>query len=191
LIVLALGSDTVRLVHLQERLPGISAGVLDNHLQQLTELGVVSRRRLREMPPRVEIELTESGCELFPIAGALARWGMRRVWFSPESREQVDIGTLLRILPVLLEQETRLPDGWLETIVATGNEGVRSGFLIENGRLRPSEAGVEANAAAASIEGDEAAWIAALGPARDYTQLRITGRKRFAKKILDALPGRE
>jgi DNA-binding HxlR family transcriptional regulator len=46
-------------------------------MQHMVILGLVSRQRFREMPPRVEIELTDWGRELVPIAAGLARWGMR------------------------------------------------------------------------------------------------------------------
>jgi len=75
--VLALASDPQRPVQLRRRLPGISAGVLDRHLQQMVALGLLLRSRFKEMPPRVELALTEAGCELLPIARALARWGVR------------------------------------------------------------------------------------------------------------------
>jgi hypothetical protein len=40
----------------------------------------------------------------------------------------------------------------------------------------------------ASVAGDTRAWIAALGPARDYAGLRFGGRKALARKALKALP---
>jgi DNA-binding HxlR family transcriptional regulator len=78
-IVLALAGDPQRPVQLRHRLPGISAGVLDRHLQQMVTLGLLLRRRFKEMPPRVEISLTEAGRELLPIADALARWGVKHM----------------------------------------------------------------------------------------------------------------
>jgi DNA-binding HxlR family transcriptional regulator len=76
LIALALVRRPQRPVELRRRLPGgISAGVLDRHLQQMVALGLLLRRRFKEMPPRVEFALTETGRELLPSARALARWG--------------------------------------------------------------------------------------------------------------------
>jgi DNA-binding HxlR family transcriptional regulator len=79
LIALALADDPQRPVQLQRRLPGISSGVLDRHLQQMVALGLLSRRRFKEMPPRVELALTQAGRELLPIAAALARWGVKHM----------------------------------------------------------------------------------------------------------------
>jgi DNA-binding HxlR family transcriptional regulator len=76
-IVLALAPGTTRLTHLRERLPGISTGVLARGLSHMVGLGLVTRTRFKEKPPRVELELTDAGRELIPIAEALARWGMR------------------------------------------------------------------------------------------------------------------
>ena len=80
LIALALARRPQRPVELRRRLPGgISAGVLDRHLQQMVALGLLLRRRFKEMPPRVEVALTEMGRELLPIARALARWGAKHM----------------------------------------------------------------------------------------------------------------
>jgi DNA-binding HxlR family transcriptional regulator len=74
-IALALARRPQRPVELTHRLPGISAGVLDRHLRHMLALGLLLRTRFKEMPPRVELTLTETGRELLPIARAMARWG--------------------------------------------------------------------------------------------------------------------
>jgi DNA-binding HxlR family transcriptional regulator len=78
-IVLALAGDPQRPVQLRSRLPEISAGVLDRHLQQMVGLGLLLRRRFKEMPPRVELALTDAGRELLPIADALAQWAVKHM----------------------------------------------------------------------------------------------------------------
>jgi DNA-binding HxlR family transcriptional regulator len=77
LIVAALAAEPLRLSELRVHLPGISAGVLDRHLQQMVELGLIVRERYRELPPRVEYRLSPAGGELVPVVAQLARWGMR------------------------------------------------------------------------------------------------------------------
>jgi DNA-binding HxlR family transcriptional regulator len=79
LIALALARGPKRPVELQRDLSGISSGVLDRHLQQMVALGLLLRRRFKEMPPRVELALTDVGRELLPIARALARWGAKHM----------------------------------------------------------------------------------------------------------------
>lgn len=110
-IALALAPRTLRLTHLQARLPGTSTGVLDPHVHHMTTLGLLSRQRFREIAPRVEIQLTDAGRELVPIAGALARWRVRRASSLPEDHEQVDAAALVRLLPVLSAEETILSEG--------------------------------------------------------------------------------
>jgi DNA-binding HxlR family transcriptional regulator len=201
MVVLALAPGRMRLTHLHKRLPGVSTGVLERCIQQMDALGLVSRTRFKEMPPRVELELTVAGRELLPIANALARWGMRHLWSAPRERESVDVDALLRLLPALLEEETGLPEGSVEAVVADAHPPVHRRYRMDGGRLCMSDREQDApsdpqvvpatdpeGAATARVDGDGDAWVAALGPACDYARLRITGDKRLAKRILDALP---
>jgi DNA-binding HxlR family transcriptional regulator len=212
MIALALAPGRMRLTHLHRRLPGVSTGVLERYLQQMVAFGLVRRMRFKEMPPRVELELTGAGRELLPIAEALARWGMRHLWSAPHERERVDVDAMLRLLPALLEGETCLPEGSVEAIIATDTDPpVHRMYRTDGGRLRmiervanPDDPAREENGDAdppaidpgpdrkstkkTCLEGDDDAWIAALGPTGDYERLRITGDKRLAKRILDALP---
>jgi DNA-binding HxlR family transcriptional regulator len=207
MIALALAPGRMRLSHLHNRLPGVSTGVLERYIQQMVALGLVTRTRFKEMPPRVELELTCAGRELVPIARALTRWGMRHLWSPPRERERVDLDALLRLLPALLEDETALPDGSVEAIVADTSPPVRCVYSTNGGRLRmvdglgdapaDGEGGGDAPATQAAdphdgtvtrLQGDGAAWVAALGPAVDYERLRITGDELLARRILDALP---
>ncbi|HEX3909277.1 MAG TPA: helix-turn-helix domain-containing protein [Solirubrobacteraceae bacterium] len=186
LIVLALDHETLRLNALRARLPGVSSGVLDHHLSQMTALGLLSRRRFREMPPRVEVSLTEAGSELLPIAAALARWGMRNEWPTPRGSQRACADAVLRQLPALLEEEHDLPDGILEAIVEANGERVAHRFEVAGGRLHACPGSVAG--ATTQIEGDEDAWIAALGPTHDRSRLRLAGQRRLAARILDSLP---
>lgn len=187
LIVLALEDEKLRLNSLRARLPGVSSGVLDHHLSQMISLGLLSRERFREMPPRVEVALTDAGRELLPTAAALARWGMRHEWPTPESRVHVRVDAVLRQLPALLEEISDLPDGLVEAAVAPDCDGASAShwFEISDGRLTASDA---ADDATARVQGDEAGWIAALGPGGDYSGLRFAGKRSVAKRVLDALP---
>jgi DNA-binding HxlR family transcriptional regulator len=186
LIVLALSHETLRLSVLRSRLPGVSSGVLDHHLGQMTALGLLSRQRYREMPPRVEVSLTEAGSELLPIAAALARWGMRHEWPPPPGSVYVRADAVLRQLPALLEEEDDLPNGTVEAVVGEGEERIVHWFKIAGGRLGP--ASERATKATVRIEGDDRAWIAALGPDRDYSGLNLAGRRKLAQRVLDSLP---
>jgi DNA-binding HxlR family transcriptional regulator len=193
LIVLALADGTIRLNTLRQRLPGVSSAVLDHHVRQMVALDLISRQRFREMPPRVELTLTDSGAALLPIAAALARWGMAYRWNEQAGCEHVDPDAVLCQLPALLDG-TKLPKGVLEAIIDAYDEEeepVVHCFESVDGRLQPL-AGDAAEAAAAKasarIRGDRAAWEAALGPRRDYAGLNLVGREPLARKVFDALP---
>jgi len=191
LIALELAGGPLRLRALMQQLPGSSAGVLDNHVRRMQENGLLTRSRFREMPPRVELALTRSGAELAVIAGALARWGMRNTWSEPGDGERVEVSAVLRLLPVLLAEEGALPPGTFEAVVAAAAPGAedarRHVFAVRGGSLLTHpEAGAKRPTARAT--GSEAAWVAALGPARDRTGLHLSGSRRFATALLDALP---
>ncbi|HEV7529135.1 MAG TPA: helix-turn-helix domain-containing protein [Solirubrobacteraceae bacterium] len=194
LIVLALSHDKLRLNALRTRLPGVSSGVLDHHLSQMIGAGLLSRERFREMPPRVEVVLTDRGRELLPIAASLARWGMRHEWPAPDNLEHVRADAILRQLPALLETAGRLPDGVIEAVVSDNDFGgggrrgecVRHWFEISEGRLEALDEPAEE--ATAQVQGDEAAWIAALGPGGDCSGLRFAGKRTIVKRMLDSLP---
>jgi DNA-binding HxlR family transcriptional regulator len=192
LIVLACSDDTIRLNTLRSRLPGVSSAVLDHHVRQMVALGLLSRRRFREMPPRVELSLTESGAALLPIAAALARWGMRYRWDEQHGCEHIDPDAVLCQLPALLD-EAKLPKGVLEAIIDAYDEEeepVVHRFETVDGRLQPvaGAPAVDGPKASARIQGDRAAWEAALGPRRDYAGLHLLGRKQLARQVFDALP---
>ena len=194
LIVLALASGRMRLTRLQSQLPGVSTGVLERYVQRMTAIGLVTRTRFREMPPRVEVELTDSGRELVPVAGALAQWGMRNRWSPPGQRERIDVSALLRMLPALLTPLTGVPHGCIEVMVTGTDPPVACVLHIQHGHLRMLDGAAEAFALArdgadAGVEGDEQAWIAALGPSRDFSGLRITGDERLIADVIGALPG--
>ncbi len=188
MIALQLEGQQLRLTTLQRRLPGASPGVLERYISHMAALGLINRSRFREMPPRVELALTPAGEDLLPLAHALARWGMRHMWSSPQGGERVDVDAVLRLLPVLLDGEAALPQGSIEAVV-TRDDGVQSRhlFTAEDGRLRLVEA---VPTPTAGVEGTHDGWVSALSPACDYRQLRFRGDEAFARFLLDALPDR-
>ena len=64
-------------------LPGISTEQLRSRLNRMVADGLLTRQRYREVPPRVDYELTERSRELMPVLGALARWGYDWTWSRP------------------------------------------------------------------------------------------------------------
>jgi DNA-binding HxlR family transcriptional regulator len=187
MIVLALAPGRMRLRGLQRALPGVSTGVLERYVQQMVSLGLLRRWRFKEMPPRVELELTPAGLELVPIAAALLRWGHRHVWTPARERERVDVLALLSLLPLLLE-EHQLPDGAVEAIAhGSGADPSRRIFPINEGRMGAHDEHLTKGTA--RIKGRRSAWIAALGPDRDHSRLSCSGDKRLGAAVLKALHG--
>ncbi|MFD8572635.1 winged helix-turn-helix transcriptional regulator [Streptomyces sp. NPDC057694] len=64
-----------RFVELQRRIGTVSPKVLTQRLRQMERDGLVLRTYHREVPPRVEYEITELGGSLAPLFAGLAEWG--------------------------------------------------------------------------------------------------------------------
>ena len=71
LIIRDLAAGPRRFVELQRVLPGISTEQLRSRLNRMVADGLLTRQRYREVPPRVDYELTERSRELMPVLGAL------------------------------------------------------------------------------------------------------------------------
>src|SRR5689334_4630775 len=99
LIIRDLVSGPRRFVELQRVLPGISTEQLRSRLNRMVADGLLPRQRYREVPPRVDYELTERARDLLPVVGALARWGYRWAWGPPRPGEAIDVGAILRCVP--------------------------------------------------------------------------------------------
>ncbi|XVH33012.1 winged helix-turn-helix transcriptional regulator [Haloferacaceae archaeon DSL9] len=64
-----------RFSELQKKL-GIPQTTLTDRLQELTDLGFISRKSYDEIPPRVEYTATEKTADLAPAFEYLCRWGI-------------------------------------------------------------------------------------------------------------------
>ena len=60
---------------LNQLIPAISNKVLANELKELELFGLVKRKEYKELPPRVEYQLSPAGVSLMPILHAMASWG--------------------------------------------------------------------------------------------------------------------
>src|SRR5205823_14639477 len=103
LIVRDLAAGPRRFVELQRVLPGISTEQLRSRLNRMVADGMLTRKRYREVPPRVDYELTERAAELLGVLGELARWGYEWAWSEPRSSENVDLGAIFRLAPGLVD----------------------------------------------------------------------------------------
>ena len=151
--------------------------------------GLLTRQRYREVPPRVDYELTERARELMPVLGALARWGFDWAWSAPRHGEAVDVGAVLRLAPGLLHPARSL-SGRVECIVEQPEDEEapeRRYVLVAEGgdvEILEREAG---DGAQARVAGTEQAWVRALGPDGDTSGLEVTGDRPLAEELLSGL----
>ncbi len=171
-------------------LPGISTEQLRSRLNRMVADGMLTRMRYREVPPRVDYELTERARALMPVLGELARWGYEWTWSSPRAPESVDLGAIFRLAPGLLEAA----DGTAGTVELTVSDGAPGGeaaayvVTLASATVTIEEGG--AQDADARVLGSQAAWVSAFSPLGDLLGLEITGERQLATAVLAGLaPG--
>ena len=185
LIVRDLAGGPRRFVELQRVLPGISTEQLRSRLNRMVADGLLTRQRYREVPPRVDYELTTRSRDLLPVLGALARWGYRWGWTAPRDGEAIDIGAILRITPGLVNPPPAV-DGVAELRVTQADGATRRYTLsVSGGGVQISES--EASSTDVRIVGTQSDWIGALGPESDRSRLSIDGNERLAQILLDGV----
>ena len=176
-----------RFVELQRTLPGISTEQLRSRLNRMVADGLLTRQRYREVPPRVDYELTERARDLVPVLGALARWGYEWSWTEPRRNEAIDIGAIFRLAPGLLTLPRSLR-GTVELTVtdrSKDRETKQYTLIVKRGDVTLEErAEPEADA---QVAGSERAWIDALVPEGVTSGLEIRGDARLATAVLEGL----
>ena len=185
LIVRDLASGPRRFVELQRVLPGISTEQLRSRLNRMVAGGLLTRQRYREVPPRVDYELTERSVQLLPVVGALARWGYEWAWTAPREGEAIDIGAILRIAPGLIQPPAGAAGVAQFTVHVDGVTTRHYTLTVAAGAVTIGER--EDPGANVRVSGDQADWIAALGPQIDRGGLRIEGDARLASMLLDGI----
>lgn len=186
LIVRDLAAGPRRFVELQRVLPGISTEQLRSRLNRMVADGMLTRKRYREVPPRVDYELTPRARDLIPVLGELAVWGYRWAWSQPRAGERVDIGAILRLVPGLVRA-----NGHQGNVECTITDGHREGgpltltVTIEQQASRVSDE--PSTSTDARINGDTRAWIAAFSPGGTANALQISGDRRLAEHMLAQL----
>jgi DNA-binding HxlR family transcriptional regulator len=184
LIIRDLAAGPRRFVELQRVLPGISTEQLRSRLNRMVADGLLTRQRYREVPPRVDYELTARSRELLPVLGALARWGYDWTWSPPRPGEDVNVGAILRLAPGLLSAPRDL-SGTVELVVQgeTGGSTARHYLLTAHeGRVEISERPGENPGA--TVSGTVSAWVRALGPEGSLDELEIRGTRVLADQLL-------
>jgi DNA-binding HxlR family transcriptional regulator len=181
LIVRDLLSGPRRFVELQRVLPGISTEQLRSRLNRMVADGMLTRQRYREVPPRVDYELTERARELAPVLGELARWGYEWAWGAPRPSERVDIRAIFRLLPGLVPPGAVAPG----TVALSAQDGhALLSITPHEVTIAESTAPVSADA---TLSGPIDAWVQALGPLADASGLEANGRSDLRELVLERL----
>ena len=79
LILFHLAKGTTRFGELRRKVGGISEKMLIQELKEMIEDQLVTRRDFKEVPPRVEYEITKFGLSLALAIKPLCEWGSERV----------------------------------------------------------------------------------------------------------------
>jgi len=90
LILWALRSEAQRFGELRRLVQGISEKMLIQHLKEMQADDIVKRRDFKEVPPRVEYELTSFGHSLRAALAPVCEWGtlhMKRIEARKEAAE--------------------------------------------------------------------------------------------------------
>jgi hypothetical protein len=166
-------------------LPGISTEQLRSRLNRMVADGLLTRQRYREVPPRVDYELTERSRELMPVVGALARWGYDWTWSAPRPGEDVNVGAVFRLAPGLMEPPPGV-EGTVELIVeGEGEESPERRYRLtaSRGRVKIAEGEFDGSAAA-TVSGTQSGWVRALGPGGSSDELSFSGNRGLADAML-------
>ena len=189
LIVRDLAGGPRRFVELQRTLPGISTEQLRSRLNRMVADGLLTRQRYREVPPRVDYELTPRSRALLPVVGQLSRWGYGYAWGPPRPGERVDVGAIMRAATGLeLDRSLR---GIVELVVTHPDKGDLHYALRARDGHAASTPSARSPESQARVSGPERAWIEALGPAQSRTELEISGDAALAHALLDVIADRE
>jgi DNA-binding HxlR family transcriptional regulator len=178
-----LASGPRRFVELQRVLPGISTEQLRSRLNRMVADGMLTRKRYREVPPRVDYELTERAQELMPILGELARWGYEWAWSVPRASESVDLGAIFRLAPGLLGSYATAATVEFEVLDPEGRSFYTFTLSDQGTKLQEHQA----DAPAARVTASTLDWIKAFSPERDRGGLEISGDRQLAETLLDGL----
>ena len=167
-------------------LPGISTEQLRSRLNRMVADGMLTRKRYREVPPRVDYELTERSRELAPVLGQLARWGYEWAWSRPRTSERVDLGAIFRLIPGLVDSAGTV-SGTVEFSVTDEHGGSGAAYRVTVGRNGAEITEGGEGRSEAQVRGTTAAWVQAFSPMGDRDGLAVSGDSQLAGALLDQI----
>lgn len=176
-----------RFTDLLAGLPGASPDVLTQRLRELTDAGVVHRRRLSPPAASWVYELTGWGAELAPVVVGLAKWASR----SPGMRYDAPLGTdsLLLSLEALFDGEAA--EG-LEATIALHLGDERFQVRIADGKIAVVRG--ETPSPDATLETDQATLMSLLRTDLPLEEalaggsLRLTGDRAVVERFRRLFP---
>ena len=148
LILRDLMSGLTRYNDILESCGGMSPNVLSDRLKRLEAEGLVTRERIRGLPPKVEYSLTDEGWAVRPVLMALIGWGRQHFGNFPFESVGTSVSTdfAVRVAPAFLFDPARA-EGIDTTMVVeiSDCQGCNTWtFVIREGRLRPMRQGLAA-----------------------------------------------
>jgi DNA-binding HxlR family transcriptional regulator len=78
-ILYCLRSEKRRFGEISARIPDLSRKVLTQQLKELEYDGLITRKQFKEIPPRVEYELSALGKSLAPVLNEMEKWGLENI----------------------------------------------------------------------------------------------------------------
>ena len=162
-------------------LPGISTEQLRSRLNRMVADGLLTRQRYREVPPRVDYELTERSRDLMPVLGALAHWGYEWTWSAPRQDEDVNVGAIFRLAPGMLAPSDDVR-GSVDLVVLDADDERVFRLTAADGRVEITER--PEGPADAVVTGTPESWISALGPDGGIGALDVSGERELAEELL-------
>ncbi|MDC6385791.1 transcriptional regulator [Flagellimonas taeanensis] len=77
IIINVINDRTIRFGQLDAIIPDLTRKVLTEQLRELEEDGIILRTAYKEIPPRVEYQLTDQGKAMLPILDSLKDWVLK------------------------------------------------------------------------------------------------------------------
>jgi DNA-binding HxlR family transcriptional regulator len=187
LIVRELLLGPKRFSDLRAGLPGASADILAQRLREMTESGVVRRRKLPPPAGSEVYELTEWGADLEPVVTHLGRWGSGSATLDPMADSSVD--SIVLSLRALFDPQAAQRFSATIGLRLSGNE-----FTVEvtDGQLRLARG--EAEQPTATLDTDRPTLAALLyggNPLDDAVRAgdaTVGGKPDVVKRFLSLFP---
>ncbi|HYS54273.1 MAG TPA: helix-turn-helix domain-containing protein [Thermoanaerobaculia bacterium] len=169
-----------RFTDLRAGLPHISPNVLTQRLEELERFAIIRRRRLTPPAAAWVYELTEWGSQLEPVVIALGRWAARSP-FLPEGHLNVD-SLILSFRTMFSRRAAR----GFNAVIEMNFGDDRFHATIKRGHMEIVRG--SATGADATIEADSDTLAEVVYAGRKFADLKVSGKRGFAKRFVALFP---